>query len=118
MDSVADLLEHSNHAHIARGLELHVVLGAVPERAVKRLANAVEGRILSAAATGLVKLEKGIQKQSVRQLLVDHAPRKGPVCRIIFLPVQGLYLTMFCVLLLKGLERARAAYLLELGAQA
>ena len=54
VDSVADLLEakleHSNHAHIARGLEFHVVLDAVPERAVKRLANVVEGRILSAAS--------------------------------------------------------------------
>ena len=85
---------------------------------MKRLADAVEGWILSAASAGLVKLEKGIQKQFVHQLLVGHAPRKGYVCQAIFLPVHGLYLTMFRVLLLKRLERVRAAQLLELGAEA
>ena len=93
-------------------------MDAVPERAVKRLANAVEGRILSAAAARHVKLEKGIQKQFVRQLQVGHVPRKGYVCRAILLPVQGLYLTIFRVLLLKNLACVRAAQLLKLGAEA
>ena len=72
------------------------------------------------ASAGLVKLENGIQKQFVRQLLVGHAPRKGYVWRAIYLPVHGLYLTTLRVLLLKRLERVRvrAAQLLELGAEA
>ena len=66
----------SHDAHIARVYQLQVVLEAVPQRAVERLANVVEDRILSARSTLLIKLEKGIQQQFVHQLLIRHAPRK------------------------------------------
>ena len=69
MNSVADLPKHSDDAHIARVLQLQVV-EAVPEMAVERFANVVEDRILIVWATFLLKLEKGIQQQFVRQLLI------------------------------------------------
>ena len=45
---------------------------------MERLADALEDRVLHAAAARVVQLEGGVQQQLVRQLLATHAPRKRP----------------------------------------
>ena len=57
-----------------------VVDQTVPERGVERLADAVENRLLHAAAARLVELKGQVQQELVSQLLVGHAGRQRCVC--------------------------------------
>ena len=87
---------------------------------MERLADALEDRVLHAAAARVVQLEGGVQQQLVRQLLASHAPRKRPDPASAPAPAvasPAVAASAVAELLLDPREGLRASNLQQLGAQ-
>ena len=84
---------------------------------MKRLPDAMEHRVLDAAATSFVKLKRRIQKQFVRELLVRHAPGKCSIrssTRLVRLVTRD---DSLAVIVVKLLQLLSACDLLQFVAQ-
>ena len=85
---------------------------------MERLADALEDRVLHAAAARVVQLEGGVQQQLVRQLLATHAPRKRPdPASAPAVASPAVAASAVAELLLDPREGLRASNLQQLGAQ-